>query len=67
LLEDGLGKKAEMNMLPLQPGDVPDTWADTEALSKDVGYSPSTPIETGVKNFIDWYLEFYDVELKASA
>jgi UDP-glucuronate 4-epimerase len=63
VIEKCLGKKAEKNLLPLQPGDVPDTWADTEALSNDVGYSPSTPIETGVKNFVDWYLEFYKVQL----
>jgi UDP-glucuronate 4-epimerase len=63
LIEECLGKKAEKNLLPLQPGDVPDTWADTEALANDVGYSPSTPIETGVKNFVDWYLEFYKVQL----
>jgi UDP-glucuronate 4-epimerase len=61
IIEECLGKKAEMNMLPLQPGDVPDTWADTTALSDAVGYSPSTPIETGVRNFVDWYLEFYNV------
>ena len=59
VIEECVGKKAEMNMLPLQPGDVPDTWADTEALSTDVGYAPSTPIEVGVRNFVDWYLEFY--------
>jgi len=58
-IEKTLGKKAEMNLLPLQPGDVPDTWADTESLAKDVGYQPSTPIEVGVKNFVEWYLEFY--------
>ncbi len=67
VIEECVGKKAEMNMLPLQPGDVPDTWADTEALSNDVGYAPSTPIEVGVRNFVDWYLEFYEVELKQSA
>ncbi|NIA28187.1 MAG: SDR family NAD(P)-dependent oxidoreductase [Desulfobulbaceae bacterium] len=66
-IEDRLGRKAEMNMLPLQPGDVPDTWADTSDLVADVDYQPSTPIETGVKNFVDWYLEFYKVELKQSA
>ena len=59
VIEECVGKKAEKNLLPLQPGDVPDTWADTEALSNDVGYAPSTPIETGVKNFVDWYLAFY--------
>ena len=58
-IEKTLGKKAEMNLLPLQPGDVPDTWADTESLANDVGYQPSTPIEVGVKNFVEWYLEFY--------
>jgi UDP-glucuronate 4-epimerase len=67
VIEECVGKKAEMNMLPLQPGDVPDTWADTEALSNDVGYAPSTPIEVGVRKFVDWYLEFYKAELKQSA
>ena len=66
-IEDCLGKKAEKNLLPLQAGDVPDTWADTEALVNDVGYQPSTPIEVGVKNFVEWYLEFYKDELKQSA
>ena len=62
LIEECVGKKAELNLLPLQPGDVPDTWADTEALSNDVGYAPSTPIEVGVKNFVDWYREYYNVD-----
>jgi UDP-glucuronate 4-epimerase len=66
-IEKTLGKKAEMNLLPLQPGDVPDTWADTESLANDVGYQPSTTIEVGVKNFVEWYLEFYKDELKQSA
>ncbi len=66
-IEKALGKKAEMNLLPLQPGDVPDTWADTEDLANDVGYQPATPVEEGVKNFVDWYLEFYDVKLEKSA
>ncbi len=67
VIEDCLGKQADKNMLPLQPGDVPDTWADTEALAADVGYQPGTPIEVGVKNFIDWYLEYYKADLKQSA
>ena len=67
VIEDCLGKKAEKNLLPLQPGDVPDTWADTEDLVKDVDYQPSTPIEVGVKRFIDWYLDYYKDELKQSA
>ena len=58
-IEKRLGKTAEKNLLPLQPGDVPATWADTQALADDVGYQPSTPIEVGVNKFIDWYLEFY--------
>ena len=67
LLEENLGRKAEKNLLPMQPGDVPDTWADTQALARDVGYSPSTPIEEGVKRFVDWYLEFYAVDLEKQA
>lgn len=59
VLEDCLGKKAEMNMLPLQPGDVPDTFADVEDLVTDVGYKPDTSVETGVENFVRWYRGFY--------
>ncbi len=59
LLEKYLGREAEKNMLPLQPGDVPDTWADVEDLARDVGYRPSTPVDEGVKNFVDWFLEYY--------
>jgi UDP-glucuronate 4-epimerase len=59
VLEECLGRKAEMNLLPLQPGDVPDTWSDTEDLVRDVSYQPETPIEVGVKNFVDWYREYY--------
>ena len=67
IIEERVGKKAEKNMLPLQDGDVPDTWADTEDLATDVGYQPAMPIEEGVNNFIDWYLDFYGIELKRSA
>jgi len=59
VIEECVGKKAEKNLLPMQAGDVPDTWADTEALANDIGYQPATPIEAGVKNFVDWYLEYY--------
>jgi UDP-glucuronate 4-epimerase len=59
VLEDCLGRKAEMNMLPLQAGDVPDTWADIEDLTRDVGYTPATPVEQGIRAFVDWYLEYY--------
>ncbi len=61
VIEDCVGRKADINMLPMQPGDVPDTWADTADLVKDVGYEPATPIEQGVKNFVDWYRDFYKV------
>ena len=61
VLEDCLGRKAEKNLLPLQPGDVPDTWADVEDLANDVGYRPTTPVEVGVARFVEWYLDYYTV------
>ena len=63
VIEECLGRKAEQNLLPLQPGDVPDTYADVQDLVDDVGYKPSTDIETGIRNFIDWYLDYYDIDL----
>jgi UDP-glucuronate 4-epimerase len=59
VLEECLGRKADKRLLPMQPGDVPDTYADVEALSRDTGYSPSTSIESGVRRFVDWYRQFY--------
>jgi len=59
VLQDCLGKKAEMNMLPLQPGDVPDTYADVQDLVNDVGYKPNTSVEEGIANFVKWYKDFY--------
>lgn len=59
VLEDCLGRKSERRLLPMQPGDVPDTCADVEALRRDVGYSPSTPVEVGVARFVDWYRGYY--------
>ena len=59
VLEDCLGRKSERNLLPLQPGDVPDTCADVSALQRDTGYSPSTPIETGIGRFVEWYRDYY--------
>jgi UDP-glucuronate 4-epimerase len=59
VLEDCLGKKAEKNMLPLQDGDVPATYADIDDLVRDVGFKPATPIETGIANFVAWYREYY--------
>jgi UDP-glucuronate 4-epimerase len=58
-LEKSLGKVAAKNFMPIQPGDVPATWADVDALSNDVGFRPDTPIEVGVQRFVDWYLEYY--------
>jgi len=59
VIEECLGRKAEKNMLPLQLGDVPETFADIEDLVHDVGYRPATPIEVGVKRFVDWFCEYY--------
>ncbi|NOR68270.1 MAG: NAD-dependent epimerase/dehydratase family protein [Methylomarinum sp.] len=58
-LEKYLGKTAEKELLPLQPGDVPDTYADVEALVQDVGYKPSTTIEQGIEKFVAWYDRYY--------
>jgi len=63
VLEDCLGRKAEKNLLPMQPGDVPDTWADVEDLATDVGYRPATVVEEGVKRFVEWYVEYYNISL----
>ena len=57
-LEDALGMKAEKNMLPIQPGDVPATFADIDDLVNDTGFKPSTPVEEGIKRFITWYKEW---------
>ncbi len=59
VLEDCLGKKAEKNLLPMQPGDVPATYADVDDLTKDVGFRPSTPLEEGLRKFVDWYRGYY--------
>ena len=59
VIEECLGKRAVKNLLPMQPGDVADTYADVAELTRDTGYSPSTPVEVGVKRFVDWYRDFY--------
>ncbi|MEY4931043.1 MAG: hypothetical protein RI909_1767 [Bacteroidota bacterium] len=61
VLESKLGKKAIKNFLPLQEGDVPETFADVDDLMNDVGFKPSTPIETGIGNFVTWYKQYYKV------
>lgn len=59
-IEEKLGIVAEKNLLPIQPGDVPETYADVSALERDFGYKPNTSIQTGISNFIDWYRKFYN-------
>ncbi len=59
VLENCLGKKAEKNFLSMQPGDVPETFADVNDLAEDVGFMPATPIEEGIKKFVEWYWEYY--------
>jgi UDP-glucuronate 4-epimerase len=61
VIEECLGRKAQKNFLPMQPGDVPSTSADIEDLAADVGYRPSTPVETGIARFIEWYRGYYGV------
>jgi UDP-glucuronate 4-epimerase len=59
VLEQTLGKKADMTLMPLQPGDVPATYADIDDLAREVGFKPSTPIEVGIPCFVEWYRSFY--------
>jgi UDP-glucuronate 4-epimerase len=61
VIEDCLGRKAIKHFLPMQPGDVPATYADVSDLTRDVGFKPSTTIEDGVRRFIAWYLDYYKV------
>jgi len=61
VLERCLGKEAQKELLPLQPGDVPDTYADVEDLVRDTGYQPDTPVDVGVSHFVDWYLAYYGI------
>ncbi|HRQ11137.1 MAG TPA: NAD-dependent epimerase/dehydratase family protein, partial [Trueperaceae bacterium] len=61
LIEEELGVEAEKNFLPMQPGDVPATYADVDDLVADVGFKPETPLDVGVKRFVAWYREFYAV------
>ena len=58
-IEKAVGKTAKKNMLPMQPGDVPATFADVDDLKADIGFEPKTPIEEGVKRFVAWYRDFY--------
>lgn len=60
-IEQAIGKEAICNYLPMQPGDVPRTWADTDALFARTGHRPEVTVQDGVKNFVDWYCEFYKI------
>ena len=60
-LENSLGKKAEKELLPLQPGDVPDTYADVDDLVAEFGYKPSMGVKQGVANFTKWYKEYHNI------
>jgi UDP-glucuronate 4-epimerase len=61
LIEKAVGRKAKLDMLPAQPGDVPETYADVEALKQAVGFAPSTPIGEGIERFVAWYRDYYRV------
>jgi UDP-glucuronate 4-epimerase len=63
ILEKCLGKEAKKNFLPMQPGDVPQTFADIDDLIRDVGFRPTTPIEEGLKRFVAWYREYYKIAI----
>ena len=60
VLEQELGKKAEMELLPLQPGDVPATEASMQGLREAIDYSPSVPVEQGISKFVTWYRDYYE-------
>jgi UDP-glucuronate 4-epimerase len=61
IMEDIIGKAAVKRFMPIQPGDVPATFANVEDLARDVGFAPRTPIETGVRRFVDWYRDYHGV------
>ena len=63
VLENVLGRKAKKNMLPLQPGDVSETSADVSALEQDIGYRPKVTVDEGIRSFVDWYRDYYGVQV----
>jgi len=63
-LEKKIGKTAQKNMLPIQAGDVPSTYADVSDLIADLDYKPQTSIQDGINNFVDWYVDFFNINLK---
>ncbi len=64
IIEDKLGKKAEINFMPMQPGDVKETFADVKEANKQIGYKAKIDVKEGVSNFIDWYISYYNVKMK---
>ena len=62
LLENELGRKARLNMMDIQEGDVPITHSDVSLLANDVGYKPRVSVEEGIRRFVRWYKEYYDVD-----
>ena len=60
-IEEELGVTATREMMPLQPGDVPITYADVSDLATDLGYQPNTDVQEGIRNFVNWYKEYYSV------
>ena len=61
VLEKACGKTAKLDMLPMQPGDVPRTFADIEAIRRDLGYEPTTSVDVGVPRFVDWFREYHGI------
>ncbi|MBF0567297.1 MAG: NAD-dependent epimerase [Nitrospirae bacterium] len=61
IIEDTLGRKSRKNLLPMQQGDVAETYADIEELTKDTGFTPSTPLDVGIRNFVSWYKEYFNI------
>ena len=59
ILERELGVKAQLDLQPMQPGDVPETYADIAASQRDLGFKPATPIDVGIPNFVKWYKEYH--------
>ena len=61
VLENALGRSARKELLPMQPGDVPATYADIEDLARDIGFRPSTTIEEGIARFVKWYRDYHGI------
>jgi UDP-glucuronate 4-epimerase len=61
ILESALGRKAQLNLLPMQQGDVIETYADISRLNNEIGFTPVTNIETGIQRFVEWYKTYYRI------